>query len=59
MGRFFKRSGCAEYLGYYQDVFWDQIGLCIEEMDVAAMSNRALQLLTLSGLENTMREITK
>ena len=59
VGRFFKRSGCAEYLGYYQDVFWDQIGLCIEEMDVAAMSNRALQLLTLSGLENTMREITK
>lgn len=59
VGRFLKKAGCSEYLGYHKKIILDKIGACIEKMDVAVLSSNALQLPGMNGLENTMREIIK
>lgn len=59
VGKFFEKSGCSEYLGYYKDANFEGIGGIINNIDVPSMSRRMLQLLRMDGLENTMKEIVR
>lgn len=59
VGRFFAKSGCAAYLGYYQDAAYSRLGEYLRNSNVSAMSARALDLLKMDGLENVMTEIMR
>lgn len=57
VGRFFKRRGCAEYLGFYKEADYNQIEDIIDRMDVRVMSETCLKTLRADGVNNVMNEI--